>query len=292
MNEQQIQQKGLYTVIATTTVLMLLTICMSVVASYLTDCYGDTLPYSILMLFQGSVSLFTYGAAAFVGVYMVERQWCGSDFCWDINVPYIALAVMLMLVAEGIAEWAAFANWQILLLPKFEWLQKYDYTNVSQTVQILDTSTPLHAILATIVVAILPAICEEYFFRGVVQKGIYSITHNATVAILFSSIFFSIAHVDVYGFLPRIVYGITLGMLFWQSRCIVYPIIAHALNNAMVLLNCHTSSEPLEDILTATPANTGPIRPIVCVLIFVFLSEFMEVYMHMVALMRRFRRKK
>ena len=274
-------------------VLMLLTVGMSAVAMHLESVYSHQLPYNVLMTLQGATSLLTFGAAALIGVYIVEHQWIETNLCWEIDISYTIMTIMLMLLTEVLANWATFFNWQILLLPQLEWLQDYSFSNTAQTVQMLDTSTPLHIAVAIVVVVLLPAVCEELFFRGVVLRGLFATTHNATVAVLFSAIFFSVIHIDAYGFLPRIVYGIALGVLFLQSRGIVYPIIAHAFNNGMVLYSCYLSTEPIEKILTDEPINPGPLAPTLSVIGFIWLSKIMVRYLRLKALLNgRLKRNK
>ena len=90
--------------------------------------------------------------------------------------------------------------------------------------------------LNLITVAILPAICEEWIFRGTLQK-LFSEKLNIHVAVLFASIFFSLIHFEFSGLLPRIILGMFLGYLFYYSGSLWTSIFAHAVNNgAQVVL--------------------------------------------------------
>lgn len=81
----------------------------------------------------------------------------------------------------------------------------------------------------------VPAICEEFLFRGFILSGLMN-TAGKTRAVILSAILFGIMHF----LLPRIVMvtliGILFGVLLILTRSIIIPIIAHFINNAIVLL--------------------------------------------------------
>ena len=85
-------------------------------------------------------------------------------------------------------------------------------------------------------IAIIPAIGEEMFFRGVIQKKLKNILRNPHIAILITSFIFSAIHMQFFGFLPRFFLGIILGYLFYYSGSLWMPIIAHFINNALAVL--------------------------------------------------------
>jgi len=85
-------------------------------------------------------------------------------------------------------------------------------------------------------IAFIPAIGEEMVFRGVLQKKLYSILQSPHLAIFVSSFIFSAIHMQFFGFLPRFILGIILGYLFYYSKNLWMPIIAHFINNALAVL--------------------------------------------------------
>lgn len=85
--------------------------------------------------------------------------------------------------------------------------------------------------VAVVVFAIVPAIVEEYIFRGVVL-GAYK-TVDAKASILISSVFFALLHFS-YG---SVLYGFLFGCLFAYIRIvtnnILYSMIMHCVFNAL-----------------------------------------------------------
>ena len=82
-----------------------------------------------------------------------------------------------------------------------------------------------------LIIAIIPAICEEFFFRGALQTYLIQLFKNKHIAILITAIIFSIIHFQFYGFIPRVLLGIYLGYLVIWSGSLLLPIMAHFLHN-------------------------------------------------------------
>lgn len=87
--------------------------------------------------------------------------------------------------------------------------------------------------LAVIVSAASAGICEETGFRGYMQRPI-ELRHGALAAILISSLFFMLLHLNkdwaLIGMVP-IVFGagLLLGLLAWASRSLVFCMIGHTI---------------------------------------------------------------
>jgi membrane protease YdiL (CAAX protease family) len=85
--------------------------------------------------------------------------------------------------------------------------------------------------IAVVISAASAGICEETGFRGYMQRPIER-RHGAKVAILISSLFFTMLHLTkdwaTIGMVP-IVFGagVLLGMLAWASRSLVFCMIGH-----------------------------------------------------------------
>jgi len=111
-------------------------------------------------------------------------------------------------------------------------LMKSSQSEYKILIDALVANNSLHVlILNLITIAILPAICEEWIFRGTFQK-LLSEKLNIHLAVFIASVFFSLIHMEFSGFLPRIILGMFLGYLFYYSGSLWTNIFAHAVNNA------------------------------------------------------------
>ena len=90
--------------------------------------------------------------------------------------------------------------------------------------------------LNLIVIALLAALSEELFFRGVLQKVLIECTRNKHLGVWIGAIIFSAFHMQFYGFLPRMLMGAFLGYLFLWSGSLWLGIFAHFINNGMAVL--------------------------------------------------------
>lgn len=90
-------------------------------------------------------------------------------------------------------------------------------------------------IISLVMIAILPALFEETFFRGGMQNLITRSTQNHWLAIIVTSIIFSLIHISYYGFLARLCLGIVLGLIYYYSRSLWLSIAAHCFNNAFAV---------------------------------------------------------
>ena len=84
--------------------------------------------------------------------------------------------------------------------------------------------------------ALMPAVCEEFFFRGCLQSFLTSHTKHPQTAIWLTAFIFSLLHLDPVGFLPRLFLGALLGYVFAASRSLYPGILLHFLNNASVVV--------------------------------------------------------
>lgn len=117
-----------------------------------------------------------------------------------------------------------------------EYLRNIDESAMQSTMKALAGNGVGAFILNLIVLAITPAVCEEMFFRGVLQKFFVDNIRNKHIAILLTAFIFSAIHMQFSGLLPRFILGAVLGYLFYSSGSLWLSIVAHATNNALVVI--------------------------------------------------------
>lgn len=91
-------------------------------------------------------------------------------------------------------------------------------------------------LLGIFVVAVIPGIGEELVFRGLVQNHVFRWSQNIHVAIWVSALLFSLFHLQFYGLIPRMFLGVLFGYLYYFSGNIIYPMVAHFVNNGFTLV--------------------------------------------------------
>ncbi|RAJ85402.1 hypothetical protein CLV59_102105 [Chitinophaga dinghuensis] len=104
-----------------------------------------------------------------------------------------------------------------------------------------------------VLIAIVPAITEEFFFRGVLQRILINMTRMRWMSVIFTAIIFSAIHFEIMGFAPRIALGFILGAIYLISGNLWLAILAHIINNGMLVVAFYlfqhgiTHSDPSKD---------------------------------------------
>lgn len=149
-------------------------------------------------------------------------------------LPFVAIAIMLLLTPVN--DWITYWNEGLDLGSSGDEFRRMS----NESKKIVDLMLSLNGgwdlALQLFVVALVPAVCEELFFRGCFQQVMQKWTKNAHAAIVVTAVLFSLAHGDVFGFVPRLVLGLLLGYFFYLSGSILVNICAHFFNNALIVV--------------------------------------------------------
>jgi membrane protease YdiL (CAAX protease family) len=134
--------------------------------------------------------------------------------------------------------------------------------------------------LSIIVMALGPAIFEETFFRGALQNILHKWSGRKWMPLIITSLVFSAIHFSYYGFIPRMALGIILGLLYLRSGSLWMPILAHFINNALVvtvIFYLTSQGRPIEDAMEETdPLWVGAIALVAIVCLFMYYKKFSE----------------
>jgi membrane protease YdiL (CAAX protease family) len=103
-------------------------------------------------------------------------------------------------------------------------------------------ANPAATFLAVVVVAPLT---EEFFFRGLLLSG-FEKRYDATRAVVFTTVLFSVAHANPVQLPATLLLGFYLGWLTLRTRSILPAVIAHALNNALGFLTLDEAQRELD----------------------------------------------
>ena len=162
----------------------------------------------------------------------------------------LALAVLTLIVAipainalEQLCE----------LLPWSESIVAQEGENQRTVRLIIGSEGMANTLLAVCVIAVIPGLCEELFFRGALQNLLQSRPMSAHVAVWTAAICFSLLHVQPIGMIPRVILGAGFGYMALWSGSLWTAVVCHMLNNALVVITYQAGMAP-ENIGLATPA--------------------------------------
>jgi membrane protease YdiL (CAAX protease family) len=103
--------------------------------------------------------------------------------------------------------------------------------NLKSVRDLLNNKTLLPATI--LVIAVVPAIAEEFFFRKVVFGFLHKQTNTFWIPALISSMFFAGLHNHALTLIPIFLLGLGLTYAYYVTRNIWVPILFHALNNSL-----------------------------------------------------------
>ena len=158
-----------------------------------------------------------------------------------ISTGRIFLATILIIfVALPMINWATSVN-EMIKLPDFlkgveNWMKETEETAAGLTESFLKVNSTGGLLLNLLMIAIIPSIGEELFFRGLLQRLFSEWFRNVHIAIFFTAFLFAAIHLQFYGFLPRMILGVLFGYLFYWTGSIWIPIFAHFLNNGSAVI--------------------------------------------------------
>ncbi|RYE00444.1 MAG: CPBP family intramembrane metalloprotease [Sphingobacteriales bacterium] len=141
----------------------------------------------------------------------------------------LILALGTLLLVLGLAE-------MIQRLPLGQMADELQAQLKNMESSALQMNSVAEVILRIIVMALLPAICEELFFRGVLQRMFYSFFKKPLLSIVATALVFALFHASWYNYLPIMIAGFILGFTYFYTGNIWYNIILHFLVNGTQIL--------------------------------------------------------
>ncbi len=174
--------------------------------------------------------------AWFMAQYMSRKPFAFLGYNTYFSGRQYLLTVLVMLAALPVVGAMGDLNKMIPLSGELaERFREMERQYNDQVKVLADIRTPVDYVVSLLLMALAPAIFEEMLFRGGMQQLLFRGTKRMWVAILLTSIVFSAIHLSFFGFLPRLLLGVVLGLLFHWSGSLWLPILGHFVNNAVAV---------------------------------------------------------
>ena len=203
----------------------------------LTDVLGLNLnsPHAaaVLWILQTAGTTFPIIAAPVFFAYIVVRNPAGyikPNFQFKWTLLLVVFAVMFF--SNPAIEFLSNLNQKMVLPPWLKWMRDSEDSAQKLMDVMLQMKTIPGLVFDVILIGLVPAIIEEFMFRGVLQTIFVRWTKNTHVAIWITAILFSAFHMEFFGFLPRLLLGALFGYFVAWSGSIWPAVWAHFLNNA------------------------------------------------------------
>lgn len=189
--------------------------------------------------------------------------------------------VFFIIINSPIIEWNKEINFPEFLSSFELWAQVKEKQLEAVTIHLVSFENNLEYLIGILTIAIIPGFCEEYFFRGVLQKNLSLIIKNHHIAIFISAFIFSAFHLQFYGFFPRLLLGILFGYFYYWSGSLTYSVIAHTLNNFFSLTLFYVAGKGYFGENIELDVNSSPDIPLF------FIIGALIIFCYLIVLLKR-----
>jgi hypothetical protein len=196
-------------------------------------------PVTAIRLSQAIITIGTFLLPALLFAFCQDRQWFSYN---EANrLPNQSMVNMVLILSVTLLPVVgALSAFNQNIMPQDGALAEFMRNLEDAADNILKTVTGQRSswdlVSNILVFAVLAGVCEEFFFQGSLQPLLMKWIRNPHIGTLLTALIFSALHFQFYGFIPRFLLGVYLGYLFYWSRSLWLPILAHVLHNMLSLL--------------------------------------------------------
>lgn len=156
------------------------------------------------------------------------------------HTSLILLFVLVMLSAfpfiNILAEWNSGLELPESMTGLETWIRDTEAQAEALIKTFLEMETTGELLFNLLLIALVPAIAEELFFRGLMQPIFLRTFRSPAAAIWITAFCFSFFHLQFLGFVPRFILGAVLGYAAHWSGTLWLPVAGHFVNNAAAVL--------------------------------------------------------
>ncbi|HHT87367.1 MAG TPA: CPBP family intramembrane metalloprotease [Clostridiales bacterium] len=207
--------------------LLILLLAFHLVVSNIFLLFGNASPVVKVILNSLLITLACFGGLALAFIKRNRRGEYG-----EFHIKRVGFLQIVLAFAFGAAIFYALLQFNTAFQLFFE-KTGADLTKQGGTI-IPDLSQPVNLVISIIAIAIMPAIFEELFFRGVILYSWRDIKKNT--ALMLTALLFTLTHSTVLSYPSLFILGYFLASITYETKSIIPAIIIHFMNNLLSLL--------------------------------------------------------
>lgn len=185
----------------------------------------------------------------------------------SLKVKPLGLPLTALLVSVATFAAAFMTDGVISLLPEMpQWLK-----------QALESATSGNLLVNLLMVSVFAPLLEEWLCRGEVLRGLLNHKRSdgssmkPVWAIVISSAFFAVIHMNPWQAIPAFALGCLFGYVYYKTGSLWLTMLMHCVNNTVSVLLVHYSSfESTDSWVEALGGTTYSVLFVVCALILTF----------------------
>lgn len=214
----------------------------------------------VLFIGNSFGQIFILGLASFIVAGLHVGQETRAQFLrfrWTQETPfYIIAGAILMLVIQPMVMFLGYLN---SLVPAPEMLEEMHRSQYQMFEDFLTSDGVF--LIGIFHIALVPAFAEELLFRGYIMRA-FEKSGGIIVALILSSLIFSLFHLQLTNVLPLATLGLVMGLLTWLSGSIWPAAVAHFVNNGSAVVMATTM--PDRAFADITPELLPPLWMLIC----------------------------
>ena len=195
----------------------------------------------LLKFLQVLYSIGLFLVPAILSGFLIQRNtWKYLKANRISNYWVIILVITLMVISIPWINFTSFLNERLSLPERWgdlmERIRENDANSWDLMKAYLQTENIGGLLINVFMVALIPALGEEFLFRGIIQRILTEWFRNEHLAIWIAALIFSLMHYQFLGLIPRVMLGALFGYLFVWTGSIWVAVLAHFINNAVAVI--------------------------------------------------------
>ncbi len=225
----------------------------------------------LLQLFQ---SVFVFVIPSVIAAFLFFPSHLSSLYGGNrVNLYIILASGLAIFISQYFIGWTGYVNSQLVLPESWEmiskWIEQTEKEALEITMQLTGSNSGTGFLVNIIILAVVPAIGEEWLFRGHIQRYFGEWMGGVHLPVFATSVLFAAMHLQFMTFLPRFFLSVILGYMFFYGGNLWYSIIGHFINNFLALLMMRN----VEEVTTVTNSlESQPDIPFSLGVLFSFLG--------------------
>jgi membrane protease YdiL (CAAX protease family) len=189
------------------------------------------------LLMQGMTNFFVFALSAFIFAYLSHPEPAkylglrapGKPIQWVLTVIVILGAMPLVM---GLQQLISLIDFR----PDIKAAQKLNDDTMEAVLNMPDFKSFLAVFTA---VAIIPALGEELFFRGVLMRFAKKKSTSMVMPVIFTAAVFAYTHTNIYGLASIFLAGVLLAAIYYLTGSLWCSILAHMCFNGLQIVLCY-----------------------------------------------------
>ena len=159
---------------------------------------------------------------------------------WQYQLPKIKqiwlLIPFLFIAISIVANYLIQINQNIPIPAEFSKMMNSE-ANKLMMKRMLEMNIVNDLVFNVFIIAVIPALFEEIFFRATLQKTMIGLTGNVHVGILITAFLFAMVHLNLEQIIPMFFLAVVFGYIFHFTQSLWPSVILHFINNAIGVIS-------------------------------------------------------